>query len=129
MTGVTDQQLQQAQQRLGVRFPPDYAAFLQAQDGMQQWFGQTYVELWTLATVVRVNEVAEQRQSHPGLLYIGGDGSREGLALDLRKQPPPVLLVGYVSTGWAEALFQAADFSTFLAQVATGGFRWEEGYQ
>ncbi|GAA1416175.1 hypothetical protein ACFQZ4_48315 [Catellatospora coxensis] len=61
--------------------------------------------------------------AHPGIAIIGGNGSREHLAIDLRKDDPPVLLVdAYASEGWADALVQANSVAEFTGRVEAGSF-------
>lgn len=67
------------------------------------------------------------RAAHPGIAIIGGDGGREHIALDLRADPAPVLLVEITSDGWAGCVRQATDVASFLARVEAGAFdfTWE----
>jgi hypothetical protein len=48
-------------------------------------------------------------------------------APDLRQEPSPVLLVDTASEGWAEALPQAGDVGSFVAQVESGRFDFHLG--
>lgn len=67
------------------------------------------------------------RAAHPGIAIIGGDGGREHLALDLRADPAPVMMVEITSAGWDGSVRQAADVASFLARVEAGTFDfiWE----
>ncbi|MCW6007113.1 hypothetical protein K1W54_21390 [Micromonospora sp. CPCC 205371] len=67
------------------------------------------------------------RAAHPGIAIIGGDGGREHIALDLRADPAPVMLVEITSGGWAGSVRQADDVASFLARVeaSTFDFTWE----
>jgi hypothetical protein len=59
---------------------------------------------------------------------IGGSGARENLAVDLRREPSPVLLIDISSEGWASALHQTDDAGTFVDRVESGDFdyAWAE---
>lgn len=67
------------------------------------------------------------RCAHPGIAIIGGDGSREQLVLDLRKEPAPVLLVDIVSAGWDSAIRQADDVSRLIDRLESGDFAFSHG--
>jgi hypothetical protein len=82
-----------------------------------------------LATVEQVRVLRAEFEPHDGLLVIGGDGSSELIGFDLRRDPPPVVLLNITSAGWASALHQAPDFSTFWRQVTSDGFRFIDGYE
>ncbi|GLH99186.1 hypothetical protein [Phytohabitans aurantiacus] len=60
--------------------------------------------------------------AHPGIAIIGGDGGREHLALDLRADPVPVMMVEITSGGWEGSVRQAPDVASFLARVEAGTF-------
>jgi hypothetical protein len=64
---------------------------------------------------------------HPGIAVIGGDGARERLVLDLRRDPVPVLAVHVTSEGWDEAVPQAGDVGEFVERVAAGTFTFAPG--
>jgi hypothetical protein len=67
------------------------------------------------------------RDLHPGIAIIGGDGGREHIALDLRADPAPVMMVEITSGGWEGSVRQAPDVASFLARVEAGTFdlTWE----
>jgi SMI1 / KNR4 family (SUKH-1) len=98
------------EQRIGIRLPGAYRRFLLAVDGVQWDTGTQSVRLYGLSAALGSFEVAQeyQRKSHPGLVYIGDDGGSEGLAYDTRLDPPPLLWVRYSSPGWTSGQYQAA---------------------
>ncbi|NES27871.1 hypothetical protein GCE86_10110 [Micromonospora terminaliae] len=63
--------------------------------------------------------------THPGIAIIGGDGSRELLVLDLRREPAPVLLVDITSSGWDSAIRQADDVRQLIDRIEAGTFEFD----
>jgi len=126
----TPEEIAEAESVLLVRFPDDYRTFLLRENGRDWDTGADNVRLYSLSQLVRVFETSEeyQRQRHPGLLYIGDDGSSEGLAYDTRPSNPPLVLVNYASPGWSSGLYQAPNFGAFLDNFASRGWDFETPY-
>ncbi len=71
--------IQAAEQKLGVRFPDDYRAFLQASDGLEGFVGEdAYLMLWYAKEVAELNEGYSVAEFAPGLVLIGTDGGDTG---------------------------------------------------
>lgn len=69
----------------------------------------------------------QRTHAHPGIAIIGGDGSREQLVLDLRRDPAPVLLVDITSGGWDGAIRQADDVRELVDRIESGTFAFDFG--
>jgi len=124
--GASDQEISAAEHRLGVTFPPELRALVAHQDGSEEWFGDTFVLMYSVAAMVDVNGEVD---GHPGLLIFGSDGSRELIGLDLRVANHPVVMIDVTSRGWDEALLQAPSLHEFMAQRLRGEpLRWEDRY-
>lgn len=117
--GAKAASLAEAERELDVRFPPDYKRFIQETNGLEAFFGDAYLVLWSPANVIDLNN-AYDRSDFPGLVFIGSDGAGEGVGFDFRQAPPPVVLVNFVSGGWHEARVQAATFHEFMEQRGRG---------
>ena len=114
-----------AEATLGHRFPADYRAFMLERDGLLEWMPSgVFLDLVPIHDLVYANDIP-QTTTHPGLVVIGSDGSREILGFDSRSHPTPVVLVDNASPGWHEAVPQARSFESFLRVVAETGFRYE----
>ncbi len=130
---VTEEELAAAEAALGQPLPEDYANFLRRQDGLADFVGEAYLDLWTLPDVVARNADEDPwnmlQERHPGILVVGSDGAAECVAYDTRRAPPPVLLVNNLSSGWHEACWQADSIDDLLDVLRGGGsLRFETGY-
>lgn len=124
------EEVDQIEAAYNVTLPHDYVSFLNSSERFWSEGEANYLDFWDAARILTSNRRLPQRESHPGLLVIGTDGSREMIAFDFRRQPPPVVLVDMASSGWTDAFLQAPNFTSFLRQVKEeGGLRWEPGYE
>ncbi len=114
--GATESTIEAAENRLRQRFPEDYRTFLKSENGLEKWFGDVYLSLYTIEQVVELNEIHEHLVYQPELIHIGSDGGGEAIAFDFRQDPPTVILVNLASTDWSEAILQAESFTEFMDQ-------------
>lgn len=119
--------LTRVENELGVRLPVEYRDGLAAEGRVVVAGPQTGEEVWlfSVAELSDVNAAANVSDRLPGLIVIGTDGSREMLALDGRSDPPPVVLVDIVFSGWEDAIWQAATLASFLREHPQRGLRWD----
>jgi len=126
--GATESTIEAAENRLRQRFPDDYRTFLTSDNGLEKWFGDVYLSLYTIEQVVELNEIHDHLAYQPELVHIGSDGGGEAIAFDFRHDPPTVILVNLVSTDWSEAILQAESFTEFMDQRRRGEeLRWRGG--
>jgi hypothetical protein len=78
-----------------------------------------YVQLYRPSEGTAISDVFEGPE-HPGIAWIGTDGGREGIAIDLRRPDSPVYLVQITSEGWSDAIVQAESVEDFIAAVEAG---------
>ncbi|GAA2207523.1 hypothetical protein GCM10009850_029810 [Nonomuraea monospora] len=118
--------IQDAEQRLGVRFPDDYRSFLTAEGAVGRVVESAgnYLRLQPLEELVAVNAAGEMQTRFPGAVAIGDDGSRELLVYDFRKDPPPLLLLDVTAEDWHAGLYQAGSFTEFLRLFSRRGWNW-----
>ena|SRR5215467_5371584 len=122
--GVSAAMIDDAERRLGQRFPDDYREFLRSQNGLETWFGDILVRLYSIEQVVELNEIHDHLSDQPELIHIGSNGS-VAIAFDFRKHPPAVILVDLVSIHWSDAFYQAESFDQFMEQRRRGEeYRW-----
>jgi cell wall assembly regulator SMI1 len=119
-------EIDEAEIRLGRRFPADYREYLGAHGaGPIVDTPELYVELWTIDDLMVVNELPEARGPFPDLLRFGGDGSREQLAFDFRTEPPRVVLLDVTAGSDEDLVEQGGSFSEFLANLSSRGLAFE----
>ena len=78
--------------RLGVRFPVDYKDFLRWSNGWDGNFGETWLVLDDIDSVIDANDEGF-REGFAGYVAIGGNGGLETYALDYRSGPEPAAVV------------------------------------
>lgn len=125
---VDDQEFADAEQALGRPLPAAWRDYLQGLSWLRRgWLASdTYVWLQTPREMLTLHQAWEDSaDAHPGIAIIGGDGSREHLALDLRRDPAPVLLVDITSSGWDSAIRQADAVDDLIDRIEAGTFTFE----
>jgi hypothetical protein len=127
---VDDREFTDAEKDLGRPLPAAWRRYLQG----ASWFVRgtlasgAYVWLNTPSEMVELQELWEAgTDQHPGIAIIGGNGSREQIVLDLRRDPAPVLLVDMSSVGWSAAIWQSDDVGQFLERLEAGTFDFDFG--
>ena len=126
--GATESTIEAAENRLSQRLPDDYRTFLKSKNGLEKWYGDVYLSLYTIDQVVELNEIHGHLAHQPELIHIGSDGGGEAIAFDFRLDPPTVILVNLVSTDWSEAILQAESFTEFMNRRKRGEeLRWRGG--
>jgi hypothetical protein len=110
----------------GSSLPAAWRGYLQGPSWFRRgWLSEEcYLWLYPPAEAAELLDAwgPEARAGCPGVAIIGGDGSREHLVLDLRRDPAPVLLVDITGEGWPTAVRQADSVADFLEEVESGRF-------
>jgi hypothetical protein len=104
---VSDPEFTEAEQVLGRPLPQAWRSYLQGRSWLRRgWLTSgAYVWLHTPRETLGLHEAwAESTDAHPGIAIIGGDGSREQLVPDLRRDPAPMLMLDITSAGWEGAI-------------------------
>ncbi|GAA2106616.1 hypothetical protein [Actinomadura alba] len=122
---VPDEEFAVAAETLGRPLPDAWRAYLQSRSWLYRGFlpSGCFVSLNTPREMLELHDAWEHgTEAHPGIAIIGGDGSREQFALDLRQDPSPVLMVDITSDGWDPAIRQADDVGVFIERIESGTF-------
>jgi hypothetical protein len=121
---VHDQEFTQAAAALRYPLPASWRDYLQG----QSWFSRGWLPSGCYLFLLAPGESLDAAKtwapsaSFPGLVILGTDGSRELLAADSRRAPPPVVLLDITSTSWHDALPQADTVAQFVEQIENGTF-------
>ncbi|GAB7040722.1 MULTISPECIES: SMI1/KNR4 family protein [Catenuloplanes] len=124
---LTDAEFTEAEQALGRPLPQAWRRYLQGESWFRRgWLTSgAYVWLNTPREMLGLHEAWDEATgAHTGIAIIGGDGSREQLALDLRKDPAPVLLIDITSAGWETGIPQADDVHQLIDRIESGEFEF-----
>ncbi|BCJ46443.1 hypothetical protein GCM10010168_60820 [Actinoplanes ianthinogenes] len=124
---VDDAEFAEAEQALGRPLPRAWRSYLQGASWFRRgWLAsETYVWLNTPREMLGLHEAwDEATDAHPGIAIIGGNGSREQLVLDLRKDPAPVLLLETTSAGWETGIRQTGDVGELVDRIESGEFEF-----
>ncbi|MET7630650.1 MULTISPECIES: SMI1/KNR4 family protein [unclassified Streptomyces] len=123
-----DDQIAQAEDHFGVRFPEDYRHFLAREGSMARFVppADDFLMINALTELIEVNEAGDFQERFPRSVVIGGDGSREMLTYDFRQDPPSLVLLDVSAQEWSSAIQQATSFSALLEQFPETGWKWDD---
>lgn len=115
--GASDAELDAVGSSLGVELPAELRGLLRSADGFEAWYGDVFLKVYGAEDLIAVNAEVE---GHPGFLAFASDGSRELIGFDLRRSPPPIVMIDITSEGWHEALLQARSLAEFMERRGRG---------
>jgi hypothetical protein len=123
-----DDQITQVEQHFGVQFPQDYRDFLSTTGSLSQFVppADDFLVIDSLAELIDINQAGEFQKRFLGAVVIGGDGSRELLAYDFRRDSPPLVTLDISAEDWSSAIPQAASLSALLEQFPQTGWKWDD---
>lgn len=114
IAGAPQDAIQLTSDVLKAKLPGDYRAFLEATNGGEGMIGETYIMLWRIEELGKMNESYQVAEYAPGLLLIGSDGGGEAFAFDMRNDPWPVVKVPFVGMDLQYVEFLSSSFYEFL---------------
>ncbi|WP_433174270.1 hypothetical protein [Actinoallomurus sp. CA-150999] len=126
---VADEEFAEATEALGAPLPVAWRDYLQRRSWFRRGWSSSdsYVWLYTPRETHETNAVLREtgaNEAFPGMAVLGCDGSRELLAVDLRDDSSPVMLVDLTGDGWHDALPQAENITRFIELVESGAFEY-----
>jgi SMI1-KNR4 cell-wall len=114
---------EELEKRFSVKLARSYRDYLSSRGpGPMDSHPDFYVEMYAPEVVGKINLEPALPQ---GLFLIGSNGSREHLALDLRREPPPIVMTDFTS-GEGGIVEQAASFEEFVEVVRTRGLEFSD---
>ena len=124
---VSGQEISRAAHALGQSLPAAWCDYLTASSWLSRgWLPSgCYLSLFTPGESADAADAwAPAAANWPGLVILGGDGSREMLAADARSDPAPVVLIDISAEGWQDAVPQAEDVPEFIQRIEAGTFKF-----
>jgi cell wall assembly regulator SMI1 len=115
------QTIQKFEADANIRLPEDYLHFLLRMNGGYGFVGNTYIGLWPVEELQKMNHGYGVTENVPGLFIFGSDGGGEAAGFDLRFGTNDVICIPFVTLDWADAHRIAPTFTTFLEKVAQDG--------
>jgi hypothetical protein len=124
MADDRETQLAELEQRFGARLPEDYRQFIIRTGGVDAFMppADDYLVLHPPDQLASLDEAGDHQHRFPGGLAIGGDGSREVLFYDFRRDPPPLVLLDITAESWNAAIVQASSLTDFLDRFPEHGW-------
>jgi cell wall assembly regulator SMI1 len=113
--GATRDTLAQTAAKLGVTFPPDYAAFMVETNGAELYLGESCVIIYGVEELIGYNEPDDEFPAY--FKVFGSNGGSEKLAFDVRAQPHAIVVVPHYQPSDADAIVQGTTLHAFLDRV------------
>lgn len=123
---VNDEVIATAEQKLQSRLPPGWLSYLQGDSWLHKgWLNSgDYIQLYDPAESLELlEEWGESTRLHPGIYFLGGDGSRCIYCIDLREAEPAVQLTDITGGGWDDAELLLDNVEQFVEAIRDGTFR------
>jgi hypothetical protein len=117
---ATKEQIELAQEKLGVVFPARYVDFLLKSDGYEGLIGQAYIALWNIDDIVKRNEGYAVKEFAPHLVLFGSDGGDEAFAFDTSKSEFPIVITPFIGLGLEEENVIGNSFFEFIENLYNG---------
>jgi hypothetical protein len=107
--------VQEFQRVTNIRLPDDYLQFLRQGNGGEGVIGEnSYLMLWGIEDLWRLNREYEVQEYAPGLLLIGSNGGGEAFAYDTRESRWSLVQVPFVGMDLTAVEVIADSFRSFL---------------
>jgi hypothetical protein len=114
-TGATEKQLNEFMLKSGLRLPDEYLGFLKVSDGVEGFVGEhSYLVLWPIEQLLKLNEDYEVEEFAPGLLIFGSDGGDTAYAYDTRSEEMPIVEVPFIGMNLEAVTTCGTTFVDFL---------------
>jgi hypothetical protein len=109
--------IEQVQQNVGFSFPRGYIEFFLARDGGEGFIGRSYLMLWRVEELIKMNAAYHIAEFAPNLLLFGSDGGGNAFGFDNRSNTVEIISVPFMDLQLVAPL--AKDFEEFLSVLFT----------
>jgi hypothetical protein len=109
-----------------LRLPGSWREYLQGERRLREGWLESgdYVQVFDPSEALdRLDAWGEATQHHPGIYFLGGDGSRDLYCIDLRDPESAVQLTDIASGGWHDVEPLLPSVETFVEAIRDGSFR------
>jgi cell wall assembly regulator SMI1 len=110
---ATDQQITEAENELGIKFPKEYRLLLTSSNGL---FANDLVNLYPTEEIAERNSTFEVARYLPGYIMIGDDSGGSGIFIDTVSSPSPVYQIGHGSLDLSDAVVLAPTLTDWIDQ-------------
>jgi hypothetical protein len=107
--------------RAKLSLPLEYREFLLSANGGIGRIGETYLELWSVDTILTSNTESGMAEFAPGLLAIGANGGGEAVVMDFRGGAPSFGAIPFSDLGYGSFMPIAVNFHLFLETISASG--------
>jgi len=115
---ASEEDVQTAEDGLGMQLPADHRTFLLKHDGGEGFVGKHYLILWKAAELVKFNEGYEVETYAPGFIMFGSTGGGDGFAFDTRTSPYRVMQVPFIGMSLEDGFHVADSFDELLQRMS-----------
>jgi hypothetical protein len=106
-----------AERQLGIKLPEDYVNFLTITNGAEGFLGSSYLILWHVEDLKRMNESYEVQEYIPGFVLIGSNGGGDAYAFDTRSTRCQIVKIPFIGMDSNLAEPIGSLFSDFLTHL------------
>lgn len=86
----------EVESQLGIKFPQDYVDFMLLSNGCEGIIGDSYLRIWPIEDIIKMNQAYEVDEYVPGLIIFGTNGGGEAFAFDKRTESIKYIMVPFM---------------------------------
>lgn len=102
----------------GLRLPAGYKDFLEQSNGGEGFVGESYLMLWPIDQLLKLNEDYEVSKYAPGITLFGSDGGGEAFAFDSTGEVVRIVSIPFIGLDRKYARQVASDFPAFFSEIS-----------
>ncbi len=115
---VLDSSINEFEKVSGISLPKEYKALLKITNGGEGFIGEnSYVMLWALEELLKLNESYDVSRFSPGLLIFGSNGGGEAYCFDTRTEEMSIVQVPFVGMDLDLLQGVADTFENFIEKL------------
>jgi cell wall assembly regulator SMI1 len=115
--GLSYDEIDNVSKNIDLDLPREYRDFVHSHNGGEGFVGESYLILWEIGELEKLNRGYEVEKYAPGLLMFGSSGGGEGYAFDMRDNCNTVVGIPFVGMDLDYARIIADNFKDFLIKL------------